>query len=169
MQKIWNDLVSILSSIALVDYILYIAVIILIILVVSLFYIMKMENEAKEEAEEGVSMNDELDLKTIAETIDENPKPLVDMTAYENEQEQKAIISYDELLEKTGKLKLDYEDEKMVDDEIPVKKINVTQMDIGDITSEIKEPPTEHAFFSSYEKEEAFLSVLKQMNELLNG
>lgn len=169
MQNIWNDFISILSNIAFIDYVLFGAVIVLIILVVSLFYVMKIEGEQKEEVEMEPVKDEELDLNNIVETIDENPKPLFDMTAYENEQEQKAIISYDELLEKTGQLKLDYEEEKVIDDEIPVKKIQLAPVEDSEVELKPREVAISHNFFSTYEKEEAFLNVLKQMNELLNG
>ena len=133
---------------------------------------------------------EEIDLQNIVNMIDENPKPLVDMTAYEEEQEQKAIISYDELLKAARTSEINYDNEELVDDVIPVKKIQINTMELPKLqeqesvisTMELpqKEPKLEVDTVSStpasetqiklfsYEKEEAFLKALQQLSELLN-
>ena len=108
------------------------------------------------------------------------------MTRYEEEQEQKAIISYDELVKSTQNT-LSYQKEEMVDDVIPVKQIQVMPMELPKIKDgdnildslnitqkepkfEVDSNPIETQEFKlfSYEKEEAFLKALKELNELLN-
>jgi len=199
MNNFISDIWSILSSLSIVDYILYFSVVTLISLVVSLIYIIqnekyekndeenldnvvssknkseesKEENVLKEKVEKG---NDEIDLQNIINTIDENPKPLVDMTAYEEEQEQKAIISYEELLKESSKQDIHYVKEELVDDVIPVKKISldspcdkeisfIAKEPILNLTSDIEKSSVK---LFSYEKEEAFLKALQQLGELLN-
>jgi len=187
IYDIWN----IISSLSMIDYILYFSVIVLIILVVSLIYVIQNENmEEKSILKTEIEpvkpvveeKQEELDLLSIVDTIDENPKPLVDMTAYEEEQEQKAIISYEELIKGVKQKEISYEKEEMVDDVIPVKRISISpiektvlpKMELTpkepkievSVTEERKEESKVKLF--SYEKEEAFLKALQQLNELLN-
>ncbi len=192
MMNILKDIVDIFTSFGVVDYILYIAVVTLIILVVSLIYVMKNEGEDNEEKsieevnedmQEKMPLNDELDLQNIVNTLDESPKPVVDMTAYEEEQERKAIISYDELLKSANSKAITYDEETLIDDVIPVKKIQAVPIELPKTKNETiiqnldlqpKEPKieidSEHTSSKlfSYEKEEAFLKALQELNELLN-
>ncbi|HIQ94724.1 TPA: hypothetical protein IAB29_06295 [Candidatus Ventrenecus stercoripullorum] len=195
-MNILEDIWAIISSLSIVDYILYFGIITLICLVISLIYILKtekLEQEDKDVFEEGpleTSKDEEIDLQNIVNIIDENPKPLVDMTAYEEEQEQKAIISYDELIKAAQAGSLSYDNEELVDDVIPVKKIQVSPMElpklkenesvISSLELPQKEPKLEvdtvvsptpttaQVKLFSYEKEEAFLKALQQLSELLN-
>ena len=195
-MNILEDIWAIISSLSIVDYILYFGIITLICLVISLIYILKtekMEQEDKDVFEESpldTSKDEEIDLQNIVNIIDENPKPLVDMTAYEEEQEQKAIISYDELIKAAQAGSLSYDNEELVDDVIPVKKIQVSPMElpklkenesvISSLELPQKEPKLEvdtvvsptpttaQVKLFSYEKEEAFLKALQQLSELLN-
>ncbi len=187
MYNFFTDIWQIISSLSFIDYILYFAVVTLIILIVSLIYVIETEKlEEKEITKEQINeeytmnkeVNEEIDLQNIVNTIDENPKPLVDMTAYEEEQENKAIISYDELLSEIKQNEINYTKEEMVDDVIPVKKISVNPVEERMPLELIaKEPKIEFETTSqeetkgklfSYEKEEAFLKALQQLNELLN-
>ncbi len=159
-MNIIKDLISVISSLSVIDYILYFSVLVLIILIIALIYILKsdeveMPNNGSDE------MNNEPDLSLIASQIDENKTPIIDMTAYEEEQEQKAIISYDELLKEKNKKQISYDEERLIDDCIPTKKINLTE-----IISDQNNIPEATIFH--YEKQEAFLQTLKELNRLLN-
>lgn len=192
-MKFFQDLLTLLSGFGLVDYILYFSVLALIILVVSLIYVIKNENRESDEVEmkreENLDMfvnskndseDEEIDLQEIMENINEKPEPLVDMTAYENEQEQKAIISYDELVN-YNRNQINYDQEELIDDVIPVKRIQSSTLELPKKLDEIqtfelpeREPKLEVDSKSveeklfSYEKEEAFLKALKELNSLLN-
>ena len=201
-MNILEDIWAIISSLSIVDYILYFGIITLICLIISLIYILKTEKMEQEERDflentppqkdktTSMEKEEEIDLQNIVNMIDENPKPLVDMTAYEEEQEQKAIISYDELLKAARTSEINYDNEELVDDVIPVKKIQINTMELPKLqeqesvisTMELpqKEPKLEVDTVSStpasetqiklfsYEKEEAFLIALQQLSELLN-
>ena len=131
MINIFKDIVQILSSLSIVDYVLYFAVIALIILIVSLIYIIETEKEEnveeikEEENNKELPMNIEkdgdIDLQSIINAIEESPKPTIDLTAYEEEQENNAIISYDELVNGVKQKEIYYTKVEMVDDVIPVK------------------------------------------------
>ena len=192
MNNILKDIWAVVSSMTFIDFILYFAVIALIVLVVSLIYVIYMEKFETEEflnKEEEIEVdtvvptnpvenNEAFDLLRVIDEINENPKPIVDMTLYEEEQEKRAIISYDELL-KSAKKELNVDKEEMIDDVIPVKKLSLSSVEIPEeisylakepkieVESEVLEKPRTTLLFS-YEKEEAFLKALKQLNELLN-
>lgn len=168
-MNVINDIISVLKGLSLVDYVLYVSVLILIILCVALFYVIRSENLEDDIDNESLGRdamkekNEELDLQAIVNSIDENPKPKIDISSYEEEQEQTAIISYDELLKKANELHLNYEEEQMVDDVIPVKKIDISSMFSSATPQTLNEQKVFH-----YEREEAFLKTLKELNQLLN-
>lgn len=108
-----------------------------------------------------------VNLKSITKDLEnkQNEKT-IDFTSYEAEQEEKAIISYDELLEANKKVSINYSDEKNIDD-VLVKKIDL------DNTGKIELDPIKKELNSkvelvSYEHEEDFLKALKQLQSLLN-
>ena len=138
---------------------MYFAVLVLIILIVSLIYIIK----TSEDEEEVVSTQkeDKDDLKSIVNTLENAKPPTLEFTDYEAEQEEKAIISYEELLEKSKQGSIKYDEENVIDDEITVKKIN-----LDSLIENKKEEKTIN--FSNYQKEEEFLKNLQALNKLLN-
>ena len=76
------------------------------------------------------------------------------IAAYEEEQEKKAIISYEQLLKNAQNISLSYKEEK-VDDEAPkVNKIELEQ-------KEVSKP-------DNYLEEEEFLKILKEFRISLN-
>lgn len=108
-----------------------------------------------------------VDLQSITKDLEnkQNEKT-IDFTSYEAEQEEKAIISYDELLEASKKVSINYSEEKNIDD-VLVKKVDL------DNTGKIELDPIKKELNSkvelvSYEHEEDFLKALKQLQSLLN-
>ena len=143
-----------LSSLSLIDYVLYFAILVLLILIVSLIYLLKTTDIYEEFDEE--ETDDEIDLKKVTNQI-ENTKPEYEgLTDYEKEQEQKAIISYDELLEKAKNKEIIYDDEYDYED-VQVKKINL------DTLTEERKP---HRVIT-LEHEEEFLNSLKKLQKQL--
>jgi len=105
-----------------------------------------------------------LDLESLTKKLkEEESNDRINCTEYEKDQEEKAIISYDELLQKRNKYALNYEKEEVIDDLI-VKKVNINDLENKNeeevVSSEIR--------VISYQKEEAFLDALKELNKLLN-
>ena len=101
----------------------------------------------------------DFDLRDVTKNLEENmnKERIMSTTEYENEQEQKAIISYDELLKKASSLTINYEDEPDIDG-IKVRKVEVEKGKPG--SAEIPKPRNKS--FYSYEREEVFLKALKQ-------
>lgn len=105
-----------------------------------------------------------IDLETLTKKLqaEENDERIT-CTEYEKDQEEKAIISYEELLQKRNKYAINYEKEEVIDDLI-VKKVNLNDLVNKNDQEEIKE----EVRVISYQKEEDFLSALKELNSLLN-
>lgn len=171
MTFIKNFLTSI-SALTFVDFVFFTSMIVLIVLVVSLIYFIKINNDEEEiiietpvVQEEPVVENvydDEndaiIDLASITKALEERETSPIEMTQYEIEQEERAIISYDELVERSKNLSLNYETEEVKED-ITIKKV-----DLENLVSKIEdEKPTLEVRVISYQKEEAFLEALKNL------
>ena len=126
----------------------------------------KIESSPKKEVEE---YNDEeaelIDLEGLTKKLkEEEQNNRVNFTEYEKDQEEKAIISYDELLKRSNSYAINYEKEEVLDDLI-VKKVNLNDL----VNREIEIPKEkEEVRVISYSHEEAFLNALKELNSLLN-
>ena len=101
------------------------------------------------------------DLEKISKNIESDYKPVnIELTSYEKEQEDNAIISYDELV-KTQDSGYAYDESYK-----PVSDVSVKRIDLDKITGQI-ETPQEHnkVKLLNYDKEEAFLTALKQLQK----
>lgn len=107
------------------------------------------------------------DLEAITKNISENYKPVnVRLTSYEQEQEDNAIISYEELVNRMNKSKINYDNNYIHDEEdISVRKIEVDKE--VDEHKEFVSNKTSRLDMMNYEKEEEFLSILKKLQESL--
>lgn len=161
MKQLCKDIINFLSNLSQIDFLLYFAVLILIILVVSLLYIIKTGSE--EEYVETESDSEELDLNEVVTKIENTVPPVVEFTSYEEEQEEKAIISYDELIKKSKTGAINYNDESS-NEEISIKKINLDNM----MKTEEANPVVEESYHFHYEREENFLKTLQELSKLLN-
>ncbi len=197
-MKLLEDILYLINSFSMVDIIFFFAIIALLILLVTLVYFIKInkdvldsddlfkhleddlkEDEKKEtvekaeevkpeepEKKEEEEFNDEegelLDLKALTEKLQKENIESSSNFEYEKEQEEKAIISYDELLQKKNKYAVNYEKEEVMDD-LVVKKVDLNDLVNKNELDEVKEVRV-----ISYEKEEAFLNALKELNKLLN-
>jgi len=124
--------------------------------------------EIQEEKSDEDAFSDEngnlLNLETLTKKLKtEENMDIINCNDYEKDQEEKAIISYDELLEKSNKYAINYEKEEVIDDLI-VKKIDMNNF--NNIDGKIAEK--EEVRVISYDHEEAFLRALKELNSLLN-
>lgn len=129
--------------------------------------IAKEEDKPSEEDIEEIAYNDEegelLDLESLTKKLQEE-KLTGNMScdSYEKDQEEKAIISYEELLQRQNKYAVNYEKEELLDD-LVVKKV-----DLSDLVNKNEQVKIKEVRVISYEKEEAFLKALKELNSLLN-
>ncbi len=116
--------------------------------------------------DDGDEYNDEegelLDLESLTKKLQMEEKDRVSCTEYEKDQEEKAIISYEELLQKHNRYGLNYETEKRVDD-LVIKKVDLQNLENKNIEDDYA-----GVRVISYKREEAFLCALKELNSLLN-
>ena len=113
-MKLFSDIWSLLMALRLVDVVFFFAVLILMILVVMLIYFI-MAN--KDEDEKSLGETQEMKIaKELKKNMKNKEEANINFTNYEQEQEDKAIISYDELLKKGSNYELNYETEEMHDD-----------------------------------------------------
>ena len=150
---------QLLKNITFIDYVFFFTIVFLIVLVVSLIYFIKINEEIIEEEDK---LNDPDNLRQIAGAIKKEAKPIT-FTSYEQEQEDKAIISYDELLSNTGEFQLNYSSEEQKGD-LSVKKIDLNNL----INSTKTEQPKMEVHLISLKREEEFLKALKELQKTLN-
>ncbi len=161
MKQTLMDIIGFLKDVSQIDFLLYFAILVLIILVVSLIYIIKNSDEEEVvKKDNNISSSDDLNLSEVVQNLENMPHSSVEMTNYEKEQEEKAIISYDELVQRNKNANINYNEEKILDDDISIKKINLDNI--------IEEKETDKPQLMRYAEEEAFLKALKNLNELLN-
>ena len=160
-MKLFNDIGDFLETLSFIDVVFFFAVLILIILVVTLIYFIKINKDDEEEKKQDDETAEMKIVKEIRENM-KNDDVVINFTDYEKDQEEKAIISYDELLNKSNKYGLNYEKEDVYDD-LSVKKVNLDN--IANKNSEIKVNSDVRVI--SFAKEEAFLEALKRLQKEL--
>lgn len=170
-MQVINDIISFLKTLSFVDIIFFFAVLSLMLLIITLIYFIR-ENSSEDnypnsptgKKEEEITPNSEIaSLMEIASAL-ENAEPNSDLNYYEEEQEEKAIISYEELLEKRNDFALNYSDEESIDDDLTIKKVDLSNL----VNKEIVVKPEIKVSVISYEKEEAFLEALKRLQQMIN-
>lgn len=168
----FSDIIIFLKSLSFIDYIFFFTVVFLIVLIVSLIYFIKIngtemtiEDMIKDELDNNKNSDSAIDvdndLKDIATAL-KDFKP-VNFTPYEKEEEEKAIISYDELLSNTGQFELNYSEENQTGD-VLVKKVDLNNL----INTKKSEPVKMEIHLMSLAREEEFLKTLKELQKNLN-
>ena len=173
MKGIIKDLLSFIYSLTVGDYFFFIGTFLLIVLIVYIIYLVKCSDNEKSSSLEDDLLNikvdtkkeDIFDLEAVKKDIEKNYKPeVVKLTSYEEEQENNAIISYEELLKTKDNLPFIYDDEY----EYEIPELKVKKFDLNN-TSEIQMPkPKLEVKLMSYDKEEEFLETLKKLQSNLS-
>lgn len=148
-------------ALRLVDIIFFFAVLILMILIVTLIYFIKINNES-EEKEKDLEETQEMKIAKELRDSMKNSEPTIKFTDYEKDQEDKAIISYDELLNKGNNYELNYEKEEMHND-LSVKKVDLDNL----VNKNNNTVSNIEVRLISFQKEEAFLEALKRLQKEL--
>lgn len=164
MKNMLENLLGFIYSLSMGDYFFFIGTFLLIVLFIYILYLIKCSDEEVKEDNSDL-MDDAFDLEKTVKDIEKNYKPeAIKLTSYEEEQENNAIISYDELLKNKDKFQFTYDDEY----EYEVPELKVKKFDLSN-TSEIPvvEPRLEVKLMS-YDKEEEFLRTLKELQSNLS-
>ena len=167
MENIVLTIGGLIKRISFSDIFFFGSSLILILLLIYIVYLIKTdENEIKKELGNGElprMQPDTNNIASIVNNIEENydPKP-IDLSKYEQEMEDTAIISYEELLKRSSN-DITYDDDyKSKSDDLLVKKVDDSNTSM---TKEYVNLPT--AVMMSYENEEAFLDALKTIQNNL--
>ena len=166
MENVVLTIGGLLKRISLSDLFFFGASLILILLLVYILYLIKTDEEGSKE--KGIlelpKMQPEKDaIENIVTNIEENYGPKhVDLSKYEQEMEDTAIISYDELLKRASS-DIAYDDNyRAPSEDLVVKKVDDTNTSTTREYVDLKE-----AVMMSYESEEEFLNALKKIQDNL--
>jgi hypothetical protein len=162
LMKLFSDILTFFKTLSFADIVFFIAILVLMILFVTLIYFILIN---KDDVEGKDNISDETAEMRIVRELKENMNKddvIIDFTGYEKDQEDKAIISYDELKKKTSNYELNYKEEQMKDD-LSVKKIDLDNL----VTKKEEITPQVDVKLFSFAKEEAFLEALKQLQREL--
>lgn len=169
MENIVLTIGGLLKSFTWSDLFFFGITLILILILIYIVYLIRLdtvdllglEDKTKEDAKEQIPKADK-PLTAIVDDIELNYKPKpIDLSEYEKEQENTAIISYDELLKSVSN-NIYYEDEYDSGfDDVLIQKVDNKESK----TQELVDLPK--AIMMSYEAEEDFLKALKVLQSNL--
>lgn len=157
MENIVLTVGGLIKSFDFSDAILFLVGLAVIILLIYVVYLVGKKDNTKNNIV--VVKNDSDDIKEIIDTLKKNQKIMpVELSEYDQEMEKTAIISYDELLERTN-TNIPYD--QLLDSSNKDKIIN--KVDSTSISTPKEPSPTQ----INYESEEAFLKDLKKLQNNL--
>lgn len=176
MERIVLTIGGLFSSFGWGDLFFFVVTLLLLLLLVYIVYLIKVDDDEEEgDLSQMLSVADDkislpkpsVNQKPLSKIVDEletdyNPKP-IDLSEYEKEMEDTAIISYDELVQRASTATNIYYDDNYESgfDDIVVQKVDNKESK----TQELVNLPK--AIMMSYENEEAFLSALKVLQKNL--
>lgn len=161
MKDIIENIFGFLYTLSMGDYIFLIATFVIILAFVYILYLIKRDEDMG-----SLYSNDDISyLENVKEKLESEYKPNeIDLTDYEKEQEESAIISYEELIKNKNKMNISYDENYKSDtEEINVKKIMLNDKGIKE-----EDTKTLDVKLMNYDKEEAFLVALKQLQKNLS-
>ena len=163
--KLLKDIGIFLKTLSFVDYIFFLAILVLMILIVTLIYFIRINEDVIDEDNDLEETREMSIVKELKKSMAENDDVVrINLSHYEQDQEDKAIISYDELLNKSSNnYEFNYEKEDYYDD-LSVKKFNLDNLINKNATNH---SPKVEGRVISFAKEEAFLQALKQLQKEL--
>ncbi len=163
MKEVFGNILELINLLNIGDYFFFVGTFLLIVLFIYFLYLIKLSDlESREE--KNSTLGDNFDLASVASAIEKEYKPeAIKLTSYEVEQENSAIISYDELVKNKDKVGINYDDEYSYElPELNVKKINLTS------GFNNNEEPKLEVKLMQYDKEEEFLEALKELHNNLS-
>lgn len=162
MKETFKDLFGFMYSLSMGDYFFFIGTFLLIILFIYIIYLLKTDDE-----ELPKKKTEKFDINKVTKNLEANYKPTspnIKLTSYEEEQENNAIISYDELVKTREMNVVTYDDTfSNTEPDLDIKKIDLE----GTGKIKIVDPKIEVKLIE-YEKEEEFLRVLKDLQSKLS-
>lgn len=166
MENIVLVIGGLLKSFSWGDIFFFTVTLFLIVFLIYIYYLIKIEDIEEEKklkkTNRFIEKEEEKPLSKIVDELETNYEPVpIDLSDYEKEQENTAIISYDELVNRANN-NIYYEDDyESGFDDVLIKKVDNKESK----TQELVDLPK--AVMMSYESEEAFLSALKVLQKNL--
>ena len=168
-----RNLLEYFNSLNTYDIIFIGANILLMMLLVTFAYVLKFKDKKEEVTNTIVVDNSDISLEALTTNLQENTAVVrTDLTKFENEEETKAIISYDELVNTQGIPVLKYKNEE------EINGLLVRAIDVNNLIETMDPKPISHpavynanknkkyAAISKVKEEELLLS-LKKLNSML--
>ena len=168
-----RNLLEYFNSLNTYDIIFIGANILLMMLLVTFIYVLKFKDKKEEVTNTIVVDNSDISLEALTTKLQENTAVVrTDLTKFENEEETKAIISYDELVNTQGIPVLKYKNEE------EINGLLVRAIDVNNLIETMDPKPISHpavynanknkkyAAISKVKEEELLLS-LKKLNSML--
>ena len=173
VMVIARNLLEYFNSLNTYDIIFIGANILLMMLLVTFIYVLKFKDKKEEVTNTIVVDNSDISLEALTTKLQENTAVVrTDLTKFENEEETKAIISYDELVNTQGIPVLKYKNEE------EINGLLVRAIDVNNLIETMDPKPISHpavynanknkkyAAISKVKEEELLLS-LKKLNSML--
>lgn len=173
VMVIARNLLEYFNSLNTYDIIFIGANILLMMLLVTFAYVLKFKDNKEEVTNTIVVDNSDISLEALTTKLQENTAVVrTDLTKFENEEETKAIISYDELVNTQGIPVLKYKNEE------EINGLLVRAIDVNNLIETMDPKPISHpavynanknkkyAAISKVKEEELLLS-LKKLNSML--
>ena len=160
-----KNLLEYFNSLNTYDIIFIGANILLMMLLVTFAYVLKFKDKKEEVTNTIVVDNSDISLEALTTKLQENTAVVrTDLTKFENEEETKAIISYDELVNTQGIPVLKYKNEE------EINGLLVRAIDVNNLIETMDPKPISHpaVYNANKEKKYAAISKLKEEELLLS-
>ena len=165
LNSIWSEISNILeyfNSLNTYDIIFIGANILLMMLLVTFIYVLKFKDKKEEVTNTIVVDNSDISLEALTSKLQESTAVIrTDLTKFENEEETKAIISYDELINTQSIPVLKYKNEE------EINGLLVRAIDVNNLIETMDPKPISHPAVYNANKEKKYAAISKVKEEEL--
>lgn len=157
-----RNLLEYFNSLNTYDIIFIGANILLMMLLVTFVYVLKFKDKKEEVTNTIVIDNSDISLEALTSKLQENTAVIrTDLTKFENEEETKAIISYDELINTQSIPVLKYKNEE------EINGLLVRAIDVNNLIETMDPKPISHPAVYNANKEKKYAAISKVKEEEL--
>lgn len=162
VMVIARNLLEYFNSLNTYDIIFIGANILLMMLLVTFVYVLKFKDKKEEVTNTIVVDNSDISLEALTSKLQENTAVIrTDLTKFENEEETKAIISYDELINTQSIPVLKYKNEE------EINGLLVRAIDVNNLIETMDPKPISHPAVYNANKEKKYAAISKVKEEEL--
>ena len=158
-----RNLLEYFNSLNTYDIIFIGANILLMMLLVTFIYVLKFKDKKEEVTNTIVVDNSDISLEALTSKLQESTAVIrTDLTKFENEEETKAIISYDELINTQSIPVLKYKNEE------EINGLLVRAIDVNNLIETMDPKPISHPAVYNANKEKKYAAISKVKEEELH-